>query len=84
MAIEKTQPIAVRLVSKLATSEFLKTENAYTWPMERWTASAAGGISQRLYPGPATMACLSRRDMRILPEGCSKGSVIAVTLRTGG
>ena len=28
IAIENTQPIAVRLVSKLATSEFLKTENA--------------------------------------------------------
>ncbi len=28
IAIENTQPIAVRLVSKLATREFLKTENA--------------------------------------------------------
>ena len=28
IAMEKTQPIAVRLVSNEATSEFLKTENA--------------------------------------------------------
>lgn len=28
IAIEKTQPMAVRLVSNEATSEFLKTENA--------------------------------------------------------
>ena len=40
----KIHPIGVRFVSKCSTSGFLKTLNAYTWPIDRWTASAAGGI----------------------------------------
>src|SRR5688572_18479259 len=34
-------------------SGILKTENAYACPIERCTASAAGGTSQRLKPGGA-------------------------------
>ena len=44
----KMIPIGVSFVSKCATSGSLKTLKAYTWPIDRWTASAAGGISQRL------------------------------------
>ena len=46
----KIHPIGVRFVSKCATSGFLKTLNAYTCPIDKWTASAADGISQRAYP----------------------------------
>jgi hypothetical protein len=31
----KIHPIGVRVVSKWATSGFLKTLNAYTWPIDR-------------------------------------------------
>ena len=36
----------------------LKTLNAYACPMLRWIARAAGGTSQRLKPGPATIRSL--------------------------
>ena len=36
------------------------TEKPYAMPMHRWMASAAGGTSQRLNPGPAMMRSLSR------------------------
>src|SRR5262245_2680842 len=47
----------------------LKTLIAYAWPMHRWIASAAGGTSQRLNPGPATIRSLESRPgmRRILP-----------------
>ncbi|XKK42357.1 hypothetical protein HFP72_00920 [Nocardiopsis sp. ARC36] len=48
MAMLKTTPIAVSEVSNRSTRGVLKTLKAYTWPMERWTASAAGGMSHRL------------------------------------
>ncbi len=48
IAIEKTTAIAVSLVSKRATSGFLNTLRAYTCPIERWIASAAGGTSHLL------------------------------------
>jgi hypothetical protein len=35
------------------------TENPYAMPMQRCTQSAAGGTSQRLNPGPATVRRLS-------------------------
>ena len=54
IAIEKITPIWVRFASKCLTSAVLYTLVAYAWPMHRCTASAAGGISQRLKPGPAT------------------------------
>ena len=54
MAIEKITPIWVRFASKCFTSAVLYTLVAYAWPMHRCTASAAGGMSQRLKPGPAT------------------------------
>ncbi len=37
------------------------TENPYAMPMHRWMASAAGGTSQRLNPGPAIVLS---RDMK--------------------
>src|SRR5579884_4040299 len=40
----------------------LKTLNAYTWPMQRWMQSAAGGTSKRLKPGAATVRSRSRND----------------------
>jgi hypothetical protein len=32
-----------------------KTENPYAIPMHKWIANAAGGTSQRLNRGPATV-----------------------------
>ena len=68
MAIEKIQPIASFDQSPSAgfvtptswASGLLNTLQAYTWPIERWIARAAGGASQRLYPGPATDRSLFR------------------------
>src|SRR5690242_4416594 len=53
------------------------TLNPYAMPMHRWIASAAGGTSQRLNPGLATMRSRSRRlgglgskaSMQDLPGG---------------
>src|SRR4051794_7927655 len=39
----------------------LKTLHAYAWPMARWIDSAAGGTSQRLHDGGATVRVLSRK-----------------------
>jgi hypothetical protein len=61
IAIEKMMPIAVSVVSKCLTSAVLYTLVAYAWPMHRWTARAAGGISQRLKPGRATMRSRARK-----------------------
>jgi hypothetical protein len=44
----------------------LNTLNAYAWPMQRWTASAAGGTSQRLKPGRATIRCFEKKPGRAL------------------
>ena len=66
IAIEKMIEIGVSLVSKCSTSGSLKTLNAYTWPIERWTASAAGGISHRLYPGGAIVRSRSSMDSTAL------------------
>src|ERR1700689_215616 len=40
----------------------LKTLKAYTWPIERFTAHAAGGISHRLNPGSAIECSRSRNE----------------------
>ena len=45
----------------------LITENAYTCPIDRWTARAAGGTSHRLKPGGAMVWLRSRRFIRVLP-----------------
>ena len=36
----------------------LNTLSAYAWPMQRWVASAHGGINQRLNPGLAIVRSL--------------------------
>ena len=38
----------------------MNTLQAYAWPIERWTDRAAGGTSQRLQPGGATVRDRSR------------------------
>src|SRR5437763_15199609 len=45
--------------------------------MERWTASAAGGTSQRLKPGPATVRSRSKNDIQNLAESlfCTDASL---------
>ncbi len=58
----KITPIAVWLLSKCFTSDVLYTLVAYACPMQRWTASAAGGIIRRLYPGGATVCSRSSTD----------------------
>src|SRR3569623_3345053 len=40
----------------------LNTENAYAWPMNKSTASAAGGTIQRLNPGAAIEASFEKKD----------------------
>ena len=66
MASEKIQPIATSPPSpipKCSASGILKTENAYAWPMLRWIASAAGGMSHRLKVVGAMIASRSRTDI---------------------
>jgi hypothetical protein len=55
------------LTPSTLVSGMLKTENPYTWPIQRWMASAAGGTSQRLYPGPATVCSRSKILMASAP-----------------
>ena len=57
MAIEKIQPSSVSFQSSGWIGDAdqlrhrqLKTLNAYTWPMQRWMQSAAGGTIHRLNP----------------------------------
>src|SRR5918993_3192348 len=47
----------------ICVSGILNTENAYACPMERCTASAAGGTSQRLNPGGAIECWRSGKTM---------------------
>ena len=50
------QSPGTRLVTPMTlVSGRLKTLKAYAWPMDRWMARAAGGTSQRLKPGRATV-----------------------------
>ena len=68
MAIEKIQPTCASVQSPgadvLTPSSFvsgrLNVENAYAWPIDRWTASAAAGTSQRLNPGGAMLRSRGR------------------------
>src|SRR4030095_13736281 len=68
MATLKIQPIVVSGQSPGADSVLpisresgrLKTLNAYTCPMHRWIASAAGGTRHRLNPGGAISLDLSK------------------------
>src|SRR4051812_45315451 len=62
IAMEKISPTAVSDESKCLTRAVLYTLVAYAWPMLSWMASAAGGINQRLKPGPATVFSRSRKD----------------------
>src|SRR4051812_37347093 len=48
------------VMPRTLVSGSLKTLNAYACPMLRWMARAAGGTSQRLNPGFATMFSLDR------------------------
>ena len=69
----KITPICALLQSPAAgswtpisfASGLLNTLNAYTCPTDRWIASAAGGTSQRLNPGPATVRSRSKNDAAI-------------------
>lgn len=70
IASEKIQPREVSDQSSAAdcvmpitlVSGPLNTENAYAWPIQRWTARAAGGTIQREKPGLATVASLEKKD----------------------
>src|SRR5206468_12082664 len=61
----------------------LKTLIAYAWPMHRWIASAAGGTSQRLNRGPATIRSLESRPgmRRILSRPPRLSDTIATSYR---
>ena len=70
MAMLNTQPRVLSFQSSGAEwvtpiawlSGMLKTLNAYACPIERWMARAAGGTSQRLKPGGATVLLRSRKE----------------------
>ena len=44
------------------------TLRPYAMPMDRWMARAAGGTSQRLKPGPATVRSLESRPAMEAPD----------------
>jgi hypothetical protein len=45
----------------------LKTLKAYAWPIERWTAKAAGGINHLLKPGPAVILSFDKKPLMAPP-----------------
>src|SRR5437763_9153832 len=51
---------AVMPIARLNGSQ--KTLNPYAMPMDRWMASAAGGTSHRLKPGPAVIRSFDSSD----------------------
>ncbi len=59
----------------------LKTENAYTCPMHRWIASAAGGTRQRLNPGFAMDRSRSRNERIATRQRYAAPAVSATTPR---
>src|ERR1700677_40161 len=73
MAMENIQPISFKFQSpgtecvmpRTLVSGRLNVENAYACPMERCTASAAGGTKKRLYPGGAMVFSRSKKDEAI-------------------
>src|SRR5699024_8813932 len=60
MATEKIQATDTSPLSNRETSGVLNTEKAYTCPMHRWMANAAGGMSHRLKLREATIASRSK------------------------
>src|SRR5215469_15904246 len=51
--------------------------------MHRWTHNAAGGMSQRLYPGAATVRSLRRNDKTaILPPISNKSALGVLAVST--
>src|SRR6185503_5894515 len=52
------------------------TLKPYAMPMQRWIASAAGGTSQRLYPGPAMVRDLSSRPASGTPPRSAATSLM--------
>src|SRR5712672_1131424 len=59
MVVNFQSPGADWVMPMARDSGTLNTLIAYAWPMQRCIASAAGGTSQRLYPGGAVMRSLS-------------------------
>src|SRR5215469_13005596 len=59
------------------------TEKPYAIPMHRWMASAAGGTSQRLKPGPAMMRSLLKNPGATCPASTAdiRGSSVLERLR---
>jgi hypothetical protein len=56
----------------------LNTENAYAWPIHKWTASAAGGTIHREKPGCAMVALLEKK-----PRGPAAGSLSVMLFMVG-
>jgi hypothetical protein len=71
--MEKIQPMSLRFQSPGAdcviqssfVSGKLKVEKAYTWPMHKCTAKAAGGTWNRLNPGGATVLSRAKKPVLI-------------------
>src|SRR4026209_671599 len=62
-------PAADWVMPSTLVSGSLKTLKAYAWPMLRWMAGVAGGTSQRLNPGWATMRELASSPAIIILPG---------------
>src|SRR5262245_26470370 len=58
LGVQSSGVVAVTPTMRVSGS--LKTDKAYTCPIHRWTASTAGGISQRLKSGGATACSLAK------------------------
>jgi hypothetical protein len=56
------------------------TEKPYAMPMQRCTASAAGGTSHRLKPGAAMVLARARMLPSVTPEWANGTALIAVSL----
>src|SRR5271155_4738763 len=73
MAMEKIHAISLRFQSPGADWVIpislvigkLKVEKAYTWPMLKCTANAAGGTWNRLNPGGATVLSRAKKPVLI-------------------
>src|SRR6185436_13491645 len=66
VVVNGQSPSAVRVMPRRRLIGKLNTDRAYAWPMHIWMARAAGGTSQRLYPGGATVCARSRNENNVI------------------
>ena len=62
MPIVNGSALSVPEMCSAPSRGFLKTLQEYAAPIDRWMDSAAGGTSQRLHPGDATIRSRLKKD----------------------